>query len=62
MIYNIIFNLIVFDLCLSIFCKNGSICINEEYNIFECECVLGFVGDICEEEGNRVFFVDFNMI
>lgn len=55
MINNIIFNLIVFDLCLSKFCKNGGICINEGYNIFECKCVLGYVGEICEE-GNRVFF------
>lgn len=61
MTYNIIFNSIVPDPCLSTPCKNGSTCTNEGYYTFECECAPGFLGDTCEEEGNSALSVDFNM-
>lgn len=60
MTYNIIFNSIVPDPCLSTPCKNGGTCTNKGYNTFECECAPGFEGDTCEG-GNRALSVDFNM-
>jgi extradiol dioxygenase family protein len=35
-------------LCYPNPCKNGATCIDRDDRQFECSCVLGFKGDLCE--------------